>query len=219
MMHNPPSPEEGNRPEALPSEPILNEQPAFDLSEENLAEAAAASPVSFPSESPVSPEGLASEPESGAGSPLPPPPFQPAGFIRRGVAFVIDLGLIYFLYFLLWIVGIVALTGSVKRGSMIDEILSPPIFPLFVSVWFFLFVGYFTFFHSYDGQTPAKMIVRIKVITKTGETLSPFRAFWRTLGYFVSGPLLWGLGFLMTLFDRKSRALHDRIARSLVVLA
>jgi uncharacterized RDD family membrane protein YckC len=211
MTPDPLSPEEGNQPQALPSEPIRNEQAGTE----------AAAPASVPSEALPAPELSASEPENRGAlpPPPPPPPLQPAGFIRRGVAFVIDLGLVYCLCFILWMVGLIALTGSVNRGSMLDALFSPPLFSVFVSVLFFLFVGYFTFFHSCDGQTPAKMIVRIKVVTKDGGTLTPFRSFWRTLGYFVSGPLLSGLGFLIPLFDRKGRALHDRIARSLVILA
>ncbi len=141
---------------------------------------------------------------------------RPAGFLRRAIAFCIDLLIISGLYLMLVLVGIMSIRFTEDAGDLLA--LSRGLAPFF-SGGFFLFVGYFTFFHTYDGQTPAKMILRIKVVTMDGKRLTPFHSALRTAGYFLSGPLSFGFGFLISIVERRKRALHDLLTASQVVLS
>ncbi|MFQ5579796.1 MAG: RDD family protein [Nitrospiria bacterium] len=141
---------------------------------------------------------------------------RPAGFLRRAISFCIDLMIISGLYLVLVLVGIMGIGKAENVGGVL--VLSE-VFTSFFSGGFFLFVGYFTFFHAYDGQTPAKMILRIKVIAMDGRQLSPLHSALRAGGYFLSGPLSFGFGFLFSIIERKKRALHDLLTASQVVLS
>lgn len=78
-------------------------------------------------------------------------------------------------------------------------------------------VVYYVYFTAFGGQTPGKMMLRIKVIRTDSSALSLGRAFYReTLGKFVSGIIL-GIGYIMVAFDDKKQGLHDRMADTYVV--
>ena len=87
-------------------------------------------------------------------------------------------------------------------------------------IWLFgmsLSIGYAVFFVGYCGQTPAKMMLRIKVIRTDGRAMSYGRAALReVLGKFISSILL-GIGYLMVAFDGKKQGLHDKIADTYVI--
>lgn len=145
---------------------------------------------------------------------------QPAGFLRRAVAFLIDFFIIEMLYLVLLVAGFFAVRMSTGgEGLLLSEegSLTPLVAP-FVAAWFCLFLGYFTFFHAYGGQTPAKMLIRIKVVTSGAVPLSPFRALVRSFGYFLSS-FFFGFGFFIALFEKKKRAMHDLLTRTEVILA
>lgn len=158
--------------------------------------------------------------ERGAWPPMPPlrqrVSLRPAGFLRRSIAFCIDLLIISGLYLILVLVGIMGMRFAVDAVDLFALSNGPA--PFF-SGGFFLFVGYFTFFHAYDGQTPAKMILRIRVVTMDGSRLSPFHSALRAIGYFLSGPFSVGFGFLVSIVERRKRALHDLLTYSQVVLS
>jgi len=166
---------------------------------------------------PAGPE-LRNEEVRSEGPALPKEALQPAGFIRRAVAFVIDFFIIEFLYLILIGVGVLGVHKARSGDFFPSESVLTSLATPFVAVWFFLFFAYFTFFHFFDGQTPAKMIVRIKVVSEGGGPLSFSQAAVRPLGYFISG-FFFGFGFLFSIFERKKRALHDLLVRSYVVLA
>ncbi len=79
-----------------------------------------------------------------------------------------------------------------------------------------VFLAYFIGFASYRGQTPGKAIMRIKIVSMTGENVTLFMIAVRTLGYILSG-MLFGLGFFIALVTRRRRALHDLLANTHVV--
>jgi uncharacterized RDD family membrane protein YckC len=147
------------------------------------------------------------------------PVLQPAGFIRRAIAFLIDFFIVEFLYLILIGMGMWGIQLSGGRGGLFpsDSLMTSLAIP-FIAVWFFLFIAYFTFFHFYDGQTPAKMIIRIKVADRAGNPLSFPQALVRSFGYFLSG-FFFGFGFLFSIFERKKRALHDLLVGSYVILS
>ncbi len=150
--------------------------------------------------------------------PLTHPAVQPAGFLRRAVAFSIDIFILQCLYLIIMIVGFLGVRLAIgdNFSSTQEETLIPLVAP-FVAAWFCLFFGYFTFFHAYGGQTPAKMLIRIKVTTLEETPLSPLRSLLRAFGYLLSS-FFFGFGFLIALFGKK-RALHDLLTRTEVMLA
>jgi uncharacterized RDD family membrane protein YckC len=136
-----------------------------------------------------------------------------AGFPRRALAYLIDLLILQCLDLLLFLAGWLAASLALQDGSIDD--LSPSFASLFVPVTLAFYFVYFTFFHAYGGQTPGKILVRIKVVGNDGGPLPLSRSFVRTLGYSLSS--IFFAGFLMALFEKRGRALHDVLAGSEVV--
>jgi uncharacterized RDD family membrane protein YckC len=134
---------------------------------------------------------------------------QAANFGRRAMAMCID-GAVFLVLF-----GI--LVYALQRGGDFQILRTAN-----VPAYLFLLVlhgFYFTFFHAATGQTPGKMLFGIRVVsTYGGNLLSPWDAFMRWIGYFLSAAPA-GLGFLWAILDQDDRALHDRFAKSVVVLA
>lgn len=80
-------------------------------------------------------------------------------------------------------------------------------------------VGYDWFFWTrYNGQTPGKMVMGVRVVTMSGEPISDMRAVVRSLGYFADWLTL-GLGVLLAFVNQDRRMLHDYIAGTRVVRA
>jgi uncharacterized RDD family membrane protein YckC len=78
-------------------------------------------------------------------------------------------------------------------------------------------VVYYVYFTAFGGQTPGKMVLRIKVVRTDGSSLTLGRAFYReTIGKFISG-IIFGIGYFMVAFDDKKQGLHDRMADTYVV--
>ena len=77
-------------------------------------------------------------------------------------------------------------------------------------------ISYFTFFWSTTGQTPGNRVMSIEVRGVKGERLSVRRAFVRVLLLPLS-VIPFGAGLWLILVDRRRRALHDHIARTVVV--
>jgi uncharacterized RDD family membrane protein YckC len=76
--------------------------------------------------------------------------------------------------------------------------------------------SYFVFFWSTTGQTPGDRLLRIRVQDAiSGRPIAPGRALWRFAGLAISAlPLC--AGFLLILVDDRRRALHDRLAHTVV---
>lgn len=146
-----------------------------------------------------------------------PPPIK-GGFWRRAVAYTVDLLLLELIYGLFLFIGATAVDlaeASDFDSMLLGDTLAAMVFS-FVLLWAALFLLYFTFFTYWGGQTPGKMLMRVRVVTKDFGDLTLLRAFGRSLCYFLSSFFL-GLGFLMAAIDRDKRALHDFIAGTYVV--
>lgn len=139
---------------------------------------------------------------------------RPAGFIRRAIAYLFDLLVIFTAFFLFIYSGMMGMRFS---GGM-DLFLDSGTHGIFILSFLFLYTGYFSFFHAYGGQTPAKMIMRIIVVNKNGLPPSHFRALMRGLSLFLSH-LFFGVGFLLVIIEPKKRALHDLLTGTQVMLA
>lgn len=120
-----------------------------------------------------------------------------AGFGERFIAILID-GIIQAL-----IVGVLFGAGGEAGGGL----------------GFVLAVIYNWFFWTrYDGQTPGKRIMNLRVVKENGAELSDVDALIRALGYTVSS-FVFGLGYFWALFDEKGRTWHDMLAGTLVIKA
>jgi len=141
-----------------------------------------------------------------------------APFLRRVLAFVLDLMLVEFLGSLL---------GSVAAAAraMVDMGMNPALWEgaqrdatLFTAQMTpLLLFAYFAFFTAYGGRTPGKMMLGLQVIAMDGGAASPWRCVWRTVCYLAS-VVTWGFGFLLAA-GPAGRALHDRLAGTRVVVA
>jgi len=79
-------------------------------------------------------------------------------------------------------------------------------------------VGYYVYFIGNRGQTPGKMVLKIKVQKLEDGSLLGYRgAFMReVVGKFVSG-MVFGLGYLWMIRDKDHQTWHDKIAKTVVV--
>lgn len=80
----------------------------------------------------------------------------------------------------------------------------------------FAFIGYFTITTGGSGMTAGKYLMGVQVVCDNGGPVGYAKALVRSLGYFVSGFILY-LGFLLALFSKKNQALHDFIAGTVVL--
>jgi len=75
---------------------------------------------------------------------------------------------------------------------------------------------YFTFFIGYNGQTPGKKLLRLRVEREDGSPVNYATAFNRFVGYSLSGGIFF-VGFLWALWDKEKRTWHDKMAHTRVV--
>lgn len=136
---------------------------------------------------------------------------RPAGFWRRGAALAMDgLWLFCTAGALSWILFGVALPGAAAAPGVASAGTSAvhQLLPAAVAV-----VGWWRF-----GATPGKVLLELRVVdARSGERPALAQALVRYLGYFVSALPL-GLGFVWAAVDREKAALHDRLARTRVVV-
>jgi len=171
-----------------------------------------------PEDPPLQPPKRKREPEK---KPVPslnmPPQARPtpktAGFGLRFIAQLID-SLVYSALTLLIAIGFYLIIsyfgGYNERALGMMGMLA--VFVILVSSWL-----YSVFFIGYCGQTPGKMVTRIKVVRSGGGEVGFGAAIFRELvGKFIS-TLLFGCGYLMVLFDEKNQGLHDKIADTWVI--
>jgi hypothetical protein len=75
---------------------------------------------------------------------------------------------------------------------------------------------YYVLFESLFGGTIGKLLTGIRVRRKDGGKISFFTAVIRFIGRIIS-TLIFMLGYVLALFDKKHQALHDKIANTLVL--
>lgn len=142
---------------------------------------------------------------------------RPAGFWLRLMAFLIDDLILFFIFIIFIIIGIIAvelMPGEIREIPIwrLMGIILPALFPLAC----LLGISYFSFFHLVWGQTIGKMILGVRVVRIDGHPLSISSAVIRAIAYFFSAfPL--GLGFLWVGFASSKRSWHDHIAGTVVI--
>ena len=140
-----------------------------------------------------------------------------AALLARSLALGVDLLILGGILLLFLVAGERALTpeASGRLLPSLDTLLRLAI-PYFL-VGFSLSFGYFTLFHFLVGQTPGKMLLRLRVETDEGLPLDLPQAFLRSTGGLFA-LLAGGLGFLGILSARR-RGWNDRFAGTRVVTA
>lgn len=140
-----------------------------------------------------------------------------ASFGTRYIAFSIDCTLLTGLYLCLFLlVGIEFFPSFPVDFFMIARGFSLYFFS-FLFLFFFFSMAYFMILHAATGQTIGKMIMGIKVVSKTKGLLTLGEAFLRWAGYCLSGfPL--AAGFLWSAVDKTHAAWHDKLAGSQVII-
>jgi uncharacterized RDD family membrane protein YckC len=137
-----------------------------------------------------------------------------AGLATRVLAFAIDAAIVDGVALLVGV--IVGLGLSVLHLSNTLQVALAGIGAALALVWA---LAYFAFFWSASGQTPGNRVLRIRVEdARSGGRLHVRQAILRALALSLSALLLFA-GFLMILVNRRRRALHDYIARTVVVYA
>jgi uncharacterized RDD family membrane protein YckC len=132
-----------------------------------------------------------------------------AGLFSRAAAFGIDL-------FLALVIFLVGTAVAALASSLVGELRPTWLVGTLVGVWWTLVVGgYFVFFWTLTGQTPAMRVMRMRVVDEHAETLHVGRAVLRFVGILLAIVPLFA-GFLPILFDRRRRGLQDFLAGTTV---
>jgi uncharacterized RDD family membrane protein YckC len=139
-----------------------------------------------------------------------------AGFWIRLTAWIADLVCLFLATIALTFVALTTIyLGGQLGGEINDQVIA---LAGYASAAIVLLSGlvYFTIFVGSCGQTPGKMLFRLKIIRVDGQEMTYGRALLRSLCWMLS-LLLFGLGFLMIAFTRQKHALHDMLAGTFVI--
>ena len=145
-----------------------------------------------------------------------------AGFWRRFLAYWVD-------FLILFTVGLVLSSSfgnnpfavlsanSIQELEAVQNTASGSLASLSGIIVSLLF--YIIFWVHYDGATPGKKLMAIKIIREEGGPITYPIAFIRYIGSFISAMtiMLFGLAYLWIVWDDKKQAWHDKIAGTLVV--
>lgn len=139
-------------------------------------------------------------------------PLRPAGFWRRAAAFGLDaLWLFAVAGTVSWLLFGVALPPAAGAVPPLAAVVVPAIHELLPAV--VCIAGWST-----RGTTPGKLLVELRVVdARTGGRPTVVQAVLRYAGYFVSALPL-GLGFVWIALDRRKQGLHDKLARTRVMV-
>jgi uncharacterized RDD family membrane protein YckC len=78
------------------------------------------------------------------------------------------------------------------------------------------YLVYYWYSWAVDGKTPGQVVLGLRVVTRNGDDIGTGRALVRVVFFVISTAVFW-LGFVPVLFDKRRRALHDFVARTVVV--
>lgn len=147
-----------------------------------------------------------------------------AGFWVRFWAFLIDTLIlvgIVLLYNGIW--GLASGTGFWGK-EVTDPLLADTVESAGSSLWavssailLLIIVAYFICFWRWRGQTPGKMVMRVRIVRFDGSAIGWGGAVMRFLGYIIS-ILLVLTGLFWVIFDLRRQGFHDKIADTFVVI-
>lgn len=134
------------------------------------------------------------------------------GLATRVLAFVLDAAIINLVALLVSLGAALILSLFHVRSDLKTVLVT-----LGAVVYALWTIGYFVgFWASQTGETPGDRVMRIRVVAADGERLKLGRAVLRAIALVV-GTIPLFAGELLILFDRRRRAFHDLVARTVVV--
>jgi len=134
-----------------------------------------------------------------------------AGAVTRLVAFAADIGAS-------WGIFTLALAGlgfaiNLVTGKQVNLTSRQILALIAIVIWEFV---YFAYQWALGGKTMGMALLGIRVVATDGDPITPKQAVIRTLTLPLSF-LLMGLGFIGILLNKDRHALHDRLAKTVVV--
>lgn len=154
------------------------------------------------------------------------PIYKFAGFWRRLVAYLIDNTIICIVFFVLFMIAVIAFfigAASSESSDWIADLANPArmysIAIIILGLFIVIFIVYFTYFHGVNGRTPGKTLLGLQVVSADGSPISFGISFLRAVGYLVSSLLLTiPIGFIWAAFDKRKQGWHDKIAGTVVII-
>lgn len=144
------------------------------------------------------------------------PQVRKAGFWIRLAAWVVDLACLFLVTMALTLVVLTTIyVGGQLGGEINDQVMALAGYSS-TAIVMLSGVVYFTIFVGSCGQTPGKMLLRLKVVRVDGQEMTYGRALLRSLCWILS-LLLFSSGFLMIACTRQKRGLHDMLAGTSVI--
>lgn len=130
--------------------------------------------------------------------------YELAGPVERACAWLVDAGCL--------IAALIAVGAALSAGGAL-------VLPLAYVASFLIQWGYFVFFEwRWNGATPGKRLLGLRVIQESGVRCTPERLVLRNFLRVVDGlPLLYALGGLVSLLTRRGQRIGDLAAGTLVV--
>ncbi|MEB3340399.1 RDD family protein [Okeania sp.] len=145
--------------------------------------------------------------------------FKLAGIGNRTYALIIDYVIWSLTLFLVLIFGVFLYFqfGDIWDNFGLDrDQVSLWIFSIQLLIFFIIYVGYFVFFETiWQGQTPGKRYVKIRVIRDDGRQIRLQQATIRALFRPVDDTFF--IGMLLIIFSKKEKRLGDLVAGTIVI--
>jgi uncharacterized RDD family membrane protein YckC len=145
--------------------------------------------------------------------------FTLAGIGNRAYALLIDyivLGLILVGFLVSWSIFSFQLYGAIEEWIGNNNQLSLWLIAIPILVSFFIYVGYFVFFESlWQGQTPGKRYVKIRVIRDDGRPIGLQQSTLRALLRPIDDTFF--LGLFLIVLSRQEKRLGDLVAGTVVI--
>ena len=133
------------------------------------------------------------------------------GFRRRLVAWIIDAVILGAIFPIIVLITYFVYYETSSGRYLEGESLGAGIF-----YWLCFGIIYFIGFWSWRGQTPGKIVMKIKIVRSDGSPLGIGRAILRYICFLLS-TLIAFIGHFMIIWDSKKQGLHDKIARTCVI--
>ena len=134
-----------------------------------------------------------------------------AGAVTRLVAFAADIGASWGI-FTLAVAGL-GFAINLVTGKQVNLTSRQILALIAIIIWEFV---YFAYQWALGGKTMGMALLGIRVVATDGEPITPKQAVIRTVTLPLSFLLL-GLGFIGILLNKDRHALHDRLAKTVVV--
>ena len=141
--------------------------------------------------------------------------FPLAGIGSRFLAVLVDTLIQTAISIVLMVLGLLVVIGLLSSSQAAGLWA----FAGFILVIFLLQFGYFAFFEAvWNGQTPGKRQLHLRVIKDSGRPITTYEAVTRNLLRIVDSVPGYGIGILSILLSAKSQRLGDHVAGTVVVL-